>query len=81
MKPSPLNGEAVLVNTDLDRLPEAQRPVGDRELGTHCEPAPRRSKSLEVLIPLLYLEGVSTGDFEEALRRRWQIVLHRRDFD
>jgi len=27
----------------------------------------RRSKSLEVLIPTLYLKGVSTGDFEEAL--------------
>ena len=25
------------------------------------------SKSLEVLIPVLYLKGVSTGDFEEAL--------------
>jgi hypothetical protein len=24
-------------------------------------------KSLEVLIPILYLKGVSTGDFEEAL--------------
>jgi transposase-like protein len=30
-------------------------------------PYPRRSKSLEVLIPILYLKGVSTGDFEEAL--------------
>ncbi len=27
----------------------------------------RRSQSLEVLIPLLYLKGISTGDFEEAL--------------
>jgi len=31
-------------------------------------PYARRSKSLEVLIPILYLKGVSTGDFEEALR-------------
>ena len=30
-------------------------------------PYARRSKSLEVLIPVLYLKGVSTGDFEEAL--------------
>jgi putative transposase len=30
-------------------------------------PYARRSKSLEVLIPILYLKGVSTGDFEEAL--------------
>jgi putative transposase len=27
----------------------------------------RRSKSLEVLIPILYLKGISSGDFEEAL--------------
>ena len=27
----------------------------------------RRTKSLEALIPILYLKGVSTGDFEEAL--------------
>jgi transposase-like protein len=26
-----------------------------------------RSKSLEVLIPILYLKGISTGDFEDAL--------------
>ena len=31
------------------------------------QPYARRSKSLEVLIPILYLNGVSTGDFEEAL--------------
>ena len=30
-------------------------------------PYARRSKSLEALIPILYLKGVSTGDFEEAL--------------
>jgi transposase-like protein len=30
-------------------------------------PDARRSKSLEVLIPVLYLKGISTGDFEEAL--------------
>jgi len=30
-------------------------------------PYARRSKSLEMLIPLLYLRGVSTGDFEEVL--------------
>jgi hypothetical protein len=27
----------------------------------------RQSQSLEVLIPILYLKGISTGDFEEAL--------------
>src|ERR1700751_1601836 len=30
-------------------------------------PHARRTKSLEVLIPILYLKGVSTGDFEEVL--------------
>ena len=27
----------------------------------------RRTKSLDVLLPALYLRGVSTGDFQEAL--------------
>jgi putative transposase len=30
-------------------------------------PYARRSRSLEVLIPILYLKGISTGDFQEAL--------------
>ena len=30
-------------------------------------PYARRSKSLDVLIPILYLKGISTGDFAEAL--------------
>ena len=30
-------------------------------------PYARRSKSVEVLIPVLYHKGISTGDFEEAL--------------
>ena len=30
-------------------------------------PYARRSKSLEVLLPILYLKGISTGDFAEAL--------------
>ena len=33
----------------------------------HLPPYARRSKSLEVLIPILYLKGISTGDFEETL--------------
>src|SRR5205085_1105703 len=50
--------------------------VRDR-IGAGCErirfssailpPYARRSKSLDVLIPILYLKGISTGDFEEAL--------------
>jgi putative transposase len=34
---------------------------------TILPPYARRSKSLEVLIPILYLRGISTGDFGEAL--------------
>ena len=34
---------------------------------TILPPYARRTKSLEVLIPILYLRGISTGDFEEAL--------------
>ena len=34
---------------------------------TILPPDARRTKSLEVLIPILYLKGISTGDFEEAL--------------
>ena len=30
-------------------------------------PYARRCRSLEVLIPILYLKGISTGDFEETL--------------
>ena len=34
---------------------------------TILPPYARRTKSLEALIPILYLKGISTGDFEEAL--------------
>ena len=29
----------------------------------------RRTKSLDALLPVLYLRGISTGDFQEACRR------------
>jgi putative transposase len=49
-----------------------------RDRGSHGEerihfsplilpPYARRSKSLDVLIPILHLKGISTGDFDEAL--------------
>src|ERR1700726_1344116 len=54
------------------RCPRVRDRVG--EGGEHIRfssvilpPYARRSKSLEVLIPILYLKGISTGDFEEAL--------------
>jgi putative transposase len=45
-----------LGNTDRIRFTSAILP-----------PYARRSKSLEVLIPVLYLKGISCGDFAEAL--------------
>jgi putative transposase len=46
-----------------------RRPAGQREAFTPAVLPPylRRTKSLEELIPWLYLKGVSTGDFAEAL--------------
>ena len=54
------------------RCPRVRDRVGEgaeriRFSSTILPPYARRTKSLEVLIPILYLKGVSTGDFEEAL--------------
>jgi transposase-like protein len=54
------------------RCPRVRDRVGEGSERIHFSsailpPYVRRSKSLEVLIPILYLKGVSTGDFEEAL--------------
>src|SRR3989440_2267550 len=54
------------------RCPRVRERVGEggehiRFSSTILSPYARRSKSLEVLIPILYLKGISTGDFEEAL--------------
>ena len=48
-----------------DRVGEGGERI--RFSSTILPPYARRSKSLEVLIPVLYLKGISTGDFEEAL--------------
>ena len=47
-----------------------RRPAGQREAFTSAilPPYLRKTKSLEGLIPWLYLKGVSTGDFAEALQ-------------
>jgi transposase-like protein len=66
------------VMTGIGPVAVRQPRVRDREAAAddperiHFTPAilppyARRSKSLEMLIPLLYLKGISTGDFEEAL--------------
>jgi putative transposase len=61
--------------TGLGELEVEQPRVHDRRLGEERErftskllpPYLRKSKSIEELIPWLYLKGVSTGDFPEAL--------------
>jgi transposase-like protein len=66
------------IMTGIGPVAVRQPRVRDRKTGADdCErirftpailpPYARRSKSLEILIPILYLKGVSTGDFEETL--------------
>ena len=50
-----------------DRQAKADDPARIRFTPSILPPYVRRSKSLEMLIPILYLKGISTGDFEEAL--------------
>jgi putative transposase len=50
-----------------DRDAAADDPERIRFTPAILPPYARRSKSLEMLIPILYLKGISTGDFEEAL--------------
>jgi len=63
------------IQTALGELPVKQPRVRDRRPAAEREtfqssilpPYLRRTKSLEELLPWLYLKGVSTGDFSEAL--------------
>ena len=63
------------IQTPLGDVPIKQprvrdrRPAGDRETfqSSILPPYLRKTKSLEDLLPWLYLKGVSTGDFSEAL--------------
>jgi transposase-like protein len=65
------------IMTGIGAVAVRQPRVRDREPGRDGErirfspailpPYARRSKSLEVLIPILYLKGISTGAFEEVL--------------
>lgn len=50
-----------------DRAAGADDPARIRFAPTILPPYARRSKSLDMLIPILYLKGVSSGDFAEAL--------------
>ncbi len=53
---------------DTDREAAASR---IRFNPTILPPYVRRTKSLEVLISILYLKGISTGDFERRWPRLW----------
>jgi len=66
------------VMTGIGPLPVKQPRVRDRGLTADdpgrirfspaiLPPYMRRSKSIETLLPILYLKGISTGDFSEAL--------------
>jgi len=64
------------IMTGIGPVAVRQPRIRDREAGagerirfnpTILPPYARRTKSLEVLIPILYLKGISTGDFEEVL--------------
>lgn len=63
------------VMTGIGAVNVRQPRVRDRDVGdgrikftpSILPPYARRSKSLEVLLPILYLKGVSTGDFGDAL--------------
>ena len=63
------NGDMIAVNRRghpvRDRAGQASDSI--RFSSAILPPYARRTKSLEVLIPILYLKGISTGDFEEAL--------------
>ena len=66
------------IMTGIGPVTVRQPRVRDREAGTDdanrirftpsiLPPYARRTKSLEVVLPILYLKGISTGDFAEAL--------------
>jgi len=50
-----------------DRGAGGDDPARIRFTPTILPPYVRRSKSIETLLPVLYLKGISTGDFSEAL--------------
>ncbi len=50
-----------------DRSAAADDPSRIRFSPSILPPYMRRSKSIETLLPILYLKGISTGDFSEAL--------------
>lgn len=72
------SGPERTIQTGVGPIPVQRQKVRDRATGVPAERKirftsnilprwARRSKSLDALLPVLYLRGVSTGDFREAL--------------
>jgi transposase-like protein len=71
-------GPERMIQTGIGPIPVQRQKVRDRAAGVPAEGRirftsnilprwARRSKSLDALLPVLYLRGISTGDFQEAL--------------
>ena len=71
-------GPERMIQTGIGPIPVQRQKVRDRAAGVPAEKRirftsnilprwARRSKSLDALLPVLYLRGISTGDFQEAL--------------
>jgi putative transposase len=71
-------GPERMIQTGIGPIPVQRQKVRDRAAGVPAEGRirftsnilprwARRSKSLDALLPILYLRGISTGDFQEAL--------------
>ncbi len=72
------SGPERMIQTGIGPIPVQRQKVRDRAAGVPAERRirftsnilprwARRSKSLDALLPVLYLRGISTGDFQEAL--------------
>jgi len=71
------HGPARSIQTGIGPVPVARVKIRDRGAGVEGERVrfssailprwARRTKSLDALLPVLYLRGISTGDFQEAL--------------
>lgn len=71
-------GPERMIQTGIGPIPVRRQKLRDRATGVPAESRirftsnllprwARRSRSLDALLPVLYLRGVSTGDFQEAL--------------
>ncbi len=54
------------------RQPRVRHRDGQKFSSAILPPYLRRVPSIDALIPALYLKGISTGDFTEALARSWE---------